>query len=332
MKNIILYKMTDSKQKLMKCNHFKAIFHLFNSINYCVICSAFILTDCSSNNSIIKTIKPDNFKNKIEMFPSFSWLSFENESINKFYNKKDYLKQRNSIIKNIKKVSSYFSVSLSTYFLTVYYFDEICSKFSSFNQNSLLQISLFCLILATKFNEETSKAVQMQKALKNNISKNYVEDEKYVLNLLNHKLNVHTSYDILMDILHSGFIFEGEEFNPSKISYIYSNLENILYIFSGANSYIDMTPKQVAISIVGFARELLGLNSYSCTFKKVFMIDQSHEHDYVSGLEIIKKKIKIEGKLNNSKGNETSSAMCGENNFQKGKNKTIAIICNKYIN
>jgi hypothetical protein len=195
-----------------------------------------------------------------------------------------------------------------------------------------LQISLFCLILATKFNEETSKAVQMQKALKNNISKNYCEDEKYVLNLLNHKLNVHTSYDILMDVLHSGFIFEGEEFNPNKMSYIYSNLENILYIFSGVNSYIDMTPKQVAISIVGFARELLGLNSYSCTFKKVFMIEQSHENDYVSGLEIIKKKIKIEGKFNNSKGNETNSAMCGENNFQKGKNKTIAIICNKYIN
>ena len=332
MKNIILYKMTDSKQKLMKCNHFKAIFHLFNSIKYCVICSAFILTDCSSNNSIIKTIKPDNFESKIEMFPSFSWLSFENESLNNFYNKKEYLKQRHFIIKYIKKVSSYFSVSLSTYFLTIYYFDEICSKLSSFNQNSLMQISLFCFILATKFNEETSKAVQIQKVLKDKISKNYCEDEKYVLKLLNHKLNVHTPYDILMDILHSGFIFEGEEFNPQKMIYIYSNLENILYIFSGINSYIDMTPKQIAISIVGFARELLGLNSYSNTFKIVFMIGQDHEQDYVSGLEIIKKKIKIEGKLNKSKEDETNSTMCGENNFQNGKSKTIAIICNKYIN
>ena len=324
--------MIDSKPKLMKCNHFKSIFKLFNSINYCMICSAFILSDCSSNNSIIKTIKPDNFQKKIEMFPSFSWLLKENEIINNFYNKKDYLKQRNSIIKNIKKVCSYFSVSLSTYFLTVYYFDEVCSKFSSFNQNSLMQISLFCLILATKFNEETSKAVQMQKALKNNISKNYCEDEKYVLNLLNYKLNVHTPYDILMSILHSGFIFEGEEFNPKKMSYIYSNLENILYIFSGVNSYIDMTPKQIVISLVGFARELLGLSSYSNTFKKVFMIDQSHEHDYLSGLEIIKKKIKIEGKFSNSKGSETNSTMCRENNFQARKSKTIAIICNKCIN
>ena len=323
--------MTDSKQKLVKCNHFKAIFHLFNSINYCVICSAYILAG-SSNNSIVKTIKPDNFKRKIEMFPSFSWLSYENESLNNFDNKKEYLKQRHFIIKYIKNVSSYFSVSLSTYFLAIYYLDEICSKCSSFNQNYLMQISLFCLILATKFNEETSKAVQMQKTLKKSFSKNYCEDEKYVLNLLNHKLNVHTSYDILMDILHSGFIFEGEEFNPQKMIYIYSNLENILYIFSGINSYIDMTPKQIAISIVGFARELLGLNSFSNTFKIVFMIDQDHEHDYVSGLEIIKKKIKIQGKLNKSKENETNSTMSGENNFQNGKSKTIAIICNKYIN
>lgn len=324
--------MTDSKQKLKKCNHFKAIFHLFNSINYCVICSAFILTDCSPNNSIIKTIKQDNSLNKIEIFPSFSWLSDENESINYFYNKKEYLKQRSFIIKNIKKVCSYFSISLSTYFLTVYYFDQVCSKFSSFNQNSLLQISLFCLILASKFNEETSKAVQMQNALKGNISKNYCEDEKYVLNLLNYKLNVHTPYDILMDILHSGFIFEGEEFNPKKMSYICSNLGNILYIFSGVNSYVDMTPKQVAFSIVGFARELLGLSSYSSIFKKVFMISQNHEHDYVSGLEIIKKKIKIEGKFNDSKEDETNSTKCRENNFQSGKSKTIAIICNKCIN
>ena len=274
----------------------------------------------------------DNSLNKIEIFPSFSWLSDENESINYFYNKKEYLKQRSFIIKNIKKVCSYFSISLSTYFLTVYYFDQVCSKFSSFNQNSLLQISLFCLILASKFNEETSKAVQMQNALKGNISKNYCEDEKYVLNLLNYKLNVHTPYDILMDILHSGFIFEGEEFNPKKMSYICSNLGNILYIFSGVNSYVDMTPKQVAFSIVGFARELLGLSSYSSIFKKVFMISQNHEHDYVSGLEIIKKKIKIEGKFNDSKEDETNSTKCRENNFQSGKSKTIAIICNKCIN
>ena len=62
------------------------------------------------------------------------------------------------------------------------------------------------------------------------------------------------------------------------------------------------------------------------------MIGQDHEQDYVSGLEIIKKKIKIEGKLNKSKEDETNSTMCGENNFQNGKSKTIAIICNKYIN
>jgi hypothetical protein len=183
----------------------------------------------------------------------------------------------------------------------VEYFDKICSEFSSFDPESILEISFFCVILAAKFYEETSRASHIQKNLKNKISKNYLEDEKYVLHLLNYKLNMITPYDVLMDILHTGFIFEGEDFNYNKMCYIYSNLENILYVFSQNNSYIEMSPKKIAVSIIAFARELLGLTPLNDVLKQIFCINENNIEDYISGMNIIKKHIKIEKSIKNNK-------------------------------
>ena len=329
--------MSEPKQKLIKCNHFMPIFQLLNSINYCMICSAFLFTSCSSNNSTIKTVKPNNFDKNVEINPSFLNLSIQEEinSPTNYFNKNDYLKQRAHIIKNMKKVCAYFALSLKSYFLSVEYLDKICSDFSSFHSESILEISFFCVILAAKFNEETPKAIHIQKLLKNKISKNYLEDEKYVLHLLNYKLNMITPYDVLMDILHSGFIFEGEDFNYEKMCYIYSNLENILYVFSQNNSYIDMSQKQIAVSIIAFARELLGLNPINDVLKEIFCINENNEQDYILGMNIIKKHIKIEKSIKNSKRSGTNSILCREQNLNREINrinKTEQIFCNKHIN
>jgi len=323
--------MSETKPKLIRCNHIMPFIQLLNSINYCMICSAFLFTSCSSNNSAIKTIKPNNFDKKVEINPSFLSLSLQ-EEINLptiYFNKKDYLKQRAHMIKNIKNICTYFALSLKSYFLSVEYFDKICSEFSSFNPDSILEISFFCVILAAKFNEETPKAIHIQKILRNKITKNYLEDEKYVLHLLNYKLNMLTPYDILMDILHSGFIFEGEDFNYQKMCYIYSNLESILYVFSQNNSYIDMSPKQKAVSIIAFARELLELNQLNDVLKQIFCINENNEQDYISGMNTIKKHIKIEKNIKNNKKSGTNQKLFKEKNIN---NKTAGIFCNKNIN
>ena len=197
--------------------------------------------------------------------------------------------------------------------------DSIASKISCFNSYSIFQISLFCLILATKFNEQTSKAMKIQSILKKEISKNYYFDEAYVLKLLNYKLNVRTSYDILMDILHFGFIFEGEDFHMGKMNCIYSNLEKLLYFFSEINSYIDMNAKQIAFSIIGFTRELLNLSPFNETIKKIFLISKEDEDIYNSGLLLIKKKVRIEGKFKNEKIDKKIE-----------EKNTITIFCNEY--
>ena len=306
-----------------KCCNDSALFQLIKSLSYCMVCSSFIFKDNSpSIESQIVSIKPDNFPKNNEI-SSFLWNAEEKES-NSYINKKNYLKQRAPIIKNIKKVSSYFSLSLKTYFLSVAYLDKICSKISFFNQDAVFQISLFCLILAAKFNEKASKATFVQNSLRKNISKNYALDEMYVLNLLDYELNVYTSYDMLIDIMNFGFVFQGENFNHKKLNNIYLYLEKILYIYSEINNYIDFTSKQITLSIVGFARELMDLTPFTDIFKKIFLINSENEQIYISGLNLIKKRIKIEGGIANKK-KESKAINCTK---AKIKRDTKAICCN----
>ena len=273
--------MPDHQYEISKCcSHYKNrnnILKLFNSISYCMICSCFIFQNISSFESSSKTIKPNSFEINKDYTPSFHWLNKDSTKNNSFVNKKEYLKLRPSIIKNMKKVCSYFSLSLKTYFLSVEYFDKINSNTSSYNESTLYQISLFCIILASKFIENSTKALEVQSTLKDKVSKNYLIDEVFVLKLLDYDLNIYTSYDIFMDILYCGFIFENEDINYKQINLIYYNIQKILYTFSESNSYIDMTPKQIAISMMAFSRELMNLHPFTSNIQKIF-----------------KKKIKIE--------------------------------------
>ena len=315
--------MPDYKDKLIKHGHTYALIQLFNSINYCIICSVFIFNNPLSYDSHIKTIKPNNFNDNNENISCSLWTLEEKSNSNIFLNKKDYLKQRSPLIKNIKNICSYFSLSLKTYFLSIEYLDKISSKIIFFNPKNLFQISLLCLILAAKFNERGPKLLQVQAELKKYLSKKYLEDEIYVLKLLNYKLNIHTSYDKLMEILYYGFIFEGEDYNYGKMNYFYSYLEKILYLFSEVNSYINMTSNQIVLSIIGYARELLGLTPFNESIKKIYLINQKNEKFYNLGLEIIKKKIKIEGKI------KTDSNTVKNNNKKEAKNP-VSLYCNEF--
>lgn len=310
-----------------KCCNDSALFQLIKSLSYCMVCSSFIFKDNSpSIESQIVSIKPENFPKNNEI-SSFLWNVEEKES-NLYINKKNYLKQRSPIIKNIKKISSYFSLSLKTYFLSVAYLDKICSKISFFNQDAVFQISLFCLILAAKFNENASKATFVQNSLRKNISKNYALDEMYVLNLLDYELNVYTSYDMLIDIMNFGFVFQGENFNHKKLNYIYLYLEKILYIYSEINNYIDFTSKQITLSIIGFARELMDLTPFTDIFKKIFLINSENEQIYISGLNLIKKRIKIEGGIANKK-KDAKAINCTKAKIKRDSINAKAICCNE---
>ena len=88
-----------------------------------------------------------------------------------------------------------------------------------------------------------------------------------------------------------------------------------------------MSPKKIAVSIIAFARELLGLTPLNDVLKQIFCINENNIEDYISGMNIIKKHIKIEKSIKNNKKSGTNPKLCREQNMSREIKKTEPIFC-----
>jgi len=301
-------------KSVLSCTHEKkARCEINPKISLCFNCSSVIFTNELGKE--ISTTKPSKYSVQQETAnPLFLHIS-DNHKPYTFFNKQAYQKIRISIVKKMKLFCYDFNLSFKTYFLALDYFDRICSKMTAFDLDALLQISQFCLILASKFKEDQIKGMQVKFGL--GLSKNYAKDELYLLQLLDYDLYVHTSYDIMMDIMHTGFLFNNEKFSLRKMNLIYGKIENMLYFFSETKYYIDMTHKEIALSIIGLIRETLGLISFSKIVNTVFMNDSSDIQNYFICLKKLRKCFKIkDDSKKNSDSNESTSDSSSDNNSE----------------
>jgi hypothetical protein len=292
---------------MLKCTHEKKDRSEVNqNLSLCFNCSSVILR--SENGKEISTIKP--LKYFIRQETAIPLFLLNNDNPYKFINKHDYLKFRIVIVKELKKICTNFNLSKKTYYVSLDYLDKICSKMSAFDMEDLLQIAKFCIVLAVKFQESQIKGIEIKKNLGLCSSNNYSKDELYLLQLLDYNLYVNTSFDIMMDIMQTGFLFNCEKFSLKKMNLIYKKMENVLYFFSGTKFYIDMTHKEIAISIIGFIRETLGLVPYDKIMKSVFMNECIDIQSYSLCLQKIKKFFKIkedENQTNNHSDSNTDT-------------------------
>ena len=281
----------------------KSISEINSKISLCFGCSSVIFKDESGIE--ITTIKPSNYSKRQESaFPLFLSIP-DNYKQYSFINKEDYLKIRSSFVKQMKSFCYNFNLSKKTYFLSLDYFDRICSKMPSFEIQDLLQICKFCILLASKFHEPQIKYLEIKSNLC--LSNNYSKDELYLLQVLDYDLLIHTSYDILIDIMHTGFLFKNEKFSLKKMNILYEKLENMLYFFSETKYYIDMTNKEIALSFIGLTREILGLIPYNNILKSTFMQEQIDAQKYYCCLKKLKKCIKIKSDEKKSEKKDNSA-------------------------
>ena len=270
---------------------------IISNILVCFKCSSLIIKDGSHKE--ISTIKPPQFsviqENSIPIF-----FSLKNKKPYSFQNKKGYLKIRKSIIKKMKLFCSKFNLNKRTYFLALDYFDRISSKMTDFYlEEDIKQIAKYCIILASKFQENGEKGMEVKK-FGAHVENNYVKDELFLLQLLDYDLHSFTCYDILMDILHCGFLFNGENFSINKMKAIYQKIENMLYMFSESNYYIDMSHKEISVVIIGFTREILGLEAYNNIIIYIFINDPTNIQNYLKYLSKLKKCFIIKEEENNN--------------------------------
>ena len=287
-----------SQEIKVKCLHqIKDRLNISPYISLCFNCSRLILKDHS--NIEISTIKPPKYsliqENDIPIF-----LSIPNKKPYTFQNKKAYINVRKPLIKQMKIICNNLKLNKKTFFLSLDYLDRICSKMNYFDLDALEQISKICIILASKFQENGKKSLEVKKcgAIMEN---NYIKDELYLVQLLDYDLYNFTCYEILVDILHYVFLFNCEIFSINKMKAIYEKIENMLYMFSENKYYIDMTHKEIALVLIGLIREILGLEAYNNIIRYIFINDSNDIQKYLKYLNKVKKLFII--KENNANSN-----------------------------
>ena len=215
-------------------------------------------------------------------------------TIGNYSRKKEYLKIRQKIIREMKQIAQKYSLENQTFFLSVAYLDKICEKINVFNYDEIKGISVFCIILASKFYETSYVGMQIENDYKSKLSSNYKSDEIYILQLLDYKLNIVTVYDILNQIKSVGFVFQRENLPQKKVNVLYSQVDKMVMAFIENKSFIDFTPKQVAFAIIGFLRGTFNLESFSLPLKLVYNLNTNNFDDlYLDGFNRIKNCFRI---------------------------------------
>lgn len=254
---------------------------------YCILCSSIALV--SEARTALTPLKPLSYKFSNEI--DFMTMSF---TVGNYNRKKEYLKIRQKIIREMKQIAQSYSLENQTFFLSVAYLDKICEKITVFNYDEIKGISVFCIILASKFYETSYVGMQIENDYKSKLSSNYKSDEIYILQLLDYKLNIVTVYDILNQIKSVGFVFQAENFPHKKLNMLYNQVDKMAMAFIDNKSFIDHTPKQIAFAIIGFLRNSFNLESFSLPLKLIFNLNiKNFDQEYMDGYNKIKNCFRI---------------------------------------
>ena len=278
--------MPETKTQLCP-THFQSYKQRAPILLYCILCSSIALV--SEARTALTPLKPLSYKLSNEI--DFMEMSF---TIGNYSRKKEYLKIRQKIIREMKQIAQKYSLENQTFFLSVAYLDKICEKINVFNYDEIKGISVFCIILASKFYETSYVGMQIENDYKSKLSSNYKSDEIYILQLLDYKLNIVTVYDILNQIKSVGFVFQRENLPQKKVNVLYSQVDKMVMAFIENKSFIDFTPKQVAFAIIGFLRGTFNLESFSLPLKLVYNLNTNNFDDlYLDGFNRIKNCFRI---------------------------------------
>jgi len=296
-------------QKIFQLSSFhkkKYLFEMNKTVSFCFNCSSAVIRDKSGKE--ISAVKPLKYYVRQESAMPLYLITPDNHQPYMFLNKSGYLEIRGSIVKKMKCFCNCFKLTKKTFFLALDYFDRICSRMMDFDEVDLNQIYQLCIILASKFQENGVKGMEIKNII-SKVSNNYSKDELYLLQLLNYDLHAYTSYDILMDILHTGFLFNNENFCMRKMHSVYGKIENMIYLFAESKHYIDWTHKERALAIIGFIRETLGLVAFSNNIQILCMLEFANIHNYLNCLSRVRKCFKFieDTKKNNNCSNHSDS-------------------------
>lgn len=205
-----------------------------------------------------------------------------------------YLSKRKEIIKIIRATSAKLNFSSQTFFYSIYYLDIIFSKENTIQKLSdFVLISLNCLVIAAKFNENEPSVPDIKKfvSVLSNLTRfryryslnDMAQAEIFCLKMLNYKLNYYSLYHFLVFFFAHGIFFDNfqnDSLNYMKIlEKIYITSREILdYVIEEEFFFIGDDCVLTAVIILRKSMEFLMKNfPVFDVFKDIYYIDEKKE-------------------------------------------------------
>lgn len=232
----------------------------------------------------------------------------ENSLLNQNKNQNDYyFEHRHDLVNLMRKVNSKLDFNSQTFFLCVTYMDEVLnSNFESNNMNDYVLISLSCLFVAAKFNENDPRVpdiYQFNDVLSSLTNYKFIfsvdeirRGEVIVLKMLGYKLNRYSIYHFIVFFFAHGLFFNetfersdnkgiGKKKALEKI-YILSRelLDNVIEDKKEQNFINEKNNYLWGVKILVKAIEIIlniELSSNENIFRTVYGIDQVGDDQYL---------------------------------------------------
>lgn len=253
--------------------------NLCRNVEMCLDCGVFTLK-IENTNQKITLVKPKRYNcpmiiNPLVIFKNIT-KSFKetNENIMEFTEL--YKQVRKGQIDYLRNLTLKYKASHRCFYLALAYLDRVLGamKTASFYKCHVITVS--CFLLALKFNDHdciipnysSFTAANGKQKIK---SCDIHRWELKALKMLQYRLNIVTSYNILETLMLGGIVYTDEVYlKPDEfIKNIYSHATKLLYkIMSNSIITVYYNCVQIAFSVVYISRKVHGLNVY---FRKKLM-------------------------------------------------------------
>ena len=251
--------------------------------SYCPDCSSLVISSPETASNLF-LIKPQRYQRKSSFDPLKAFFVMKSKTL--LYNIPShktttwYYKNRKKVIIYLQKLTLKMRYSDDTFYLSLFYLDQILSSIEYENDRSIdskleyYLLGVFLIVAKThehnifepnlnQFENLNGEALDLQEIKKYEIK---------CLQLLKYDLFKHSAYDWLTVLLSNGFVFEDENC-CNIINDIYSYCKKSLAAITNKDFFFKYFPFQIAFSLIKITREKFGLDS--CYEELLYQIYQT---------------------------------------------------------
>ena len=240
--------------------------------SYCPDCSSLVIPSPETSSNLF-LIKPQRYQRKSSFDPLKAFFVMKTKTLSYTIPSHKtttwYYKNRKKVIIYLQKLTLKLRYSDDTFYLSLFYLDQILSAIEYENDRSIdnkLEYYLLgvFLIVAKAHEHNIFEPNLNQFETLNGEALDVEEIKKYeikCLQILKYDLFKHSTYDWLTVLLCNGFVFENENCWNS-INDIYAYCKKSLAAITNKDFFFKYFPFQIAFSLIKITREKFGLDAH----------------------------------------------------------------------